>query len=108
MPNLLRDARATARKSNRCDCCGVEIPAGTVYVRETYVDDNRVYDWKVCDPCDAVSATVWRWVDRLSDEGIDRDDYIEWASEHRDHPQHGEAARALLSRAGIPLDGGGS
>lgn len=108
MPNLLRDARSTARKSHRCDCCGVEIPAGTVYVRETYVYDNRVYDWKVCDPCDAVSVAVWLWVNRPADEGVDRDDYIEWASEHRDDPKHGNAARALLSRAGLPVEDGAS
>ena len=106
MPTLLHEGRPTARKDHRCSCCTGLIRAGLPYVRETYVGDGHVYDWLVCDPCDALDSVVWRWADRPADEGIDRDDYIEWAREHLSDPQHGDAAHALLVRAGQPVEDG--
>lgn len=107
MPALLRAAYPVALKVHRCNCCTGEIPVGRPYCRETYVYDGHVYDWKACAGCDPLSGLVWSWVNRYADEGIDHDDYIEWAQEHRDDPTHGEAARALLARAGQPIEGGG-
>ncbi len=106
MPTLLHSERPKARKVHRCNCCTGEIPAGIQYCRETYVYDGRVYDWKVCAPCEPLTDIVWSWMGCYADEGIDRDDYIEWAQDHQADPTHGEAARALLARAG--QSGGGS
>lgn len=108
MPTLLHSAHPAARKVHRCNCCTGEILAGTAYCRETYVYDGHVYDWKACAGCEPLNDVVWSWVSRYADEGIDQDDYIEWARDHRDDPNHGEAARALLVRAGQPVEGGGT
>lgn len=106
MPTFLHSARPKARKVHCCRCCGGDIPAGVEYCRETYVYDGRVYDWKVCGPCEPLNVEVWTWADR-PDEGIGVEEYVEWARDHRDDPQHGEAARALLVRAGQPVEDGG-
>ena len=108
MPTLLHEARPTARKDHRCSCCGGPIRMGLPYRRETYVYDGHVYDWLVCDPCEELTDLVWGWVAPFPDEGINRDDYIEWAREHRDDPKRGAAARALLIRAGHPTQDGAS
>jgi hypothetical protein len=65
-------------------------------VREVYVYDGRAYDWVSCQACNELANAVWQWSNR--DEGIDADDYAEWADGHIDHPEHGEAARAYLDR----------
>lgn len=98
MPTLLRERRPTARKTHHCEDCNGPIPVGTKYNRATLIYDGHVYDWVTCDPCDALVNTVWRWVDPVSDEGIGRDEFLEWAREHLDDPEHGEAARQFLAR----------
>lgn len=64
--------------------------------------DGRIYDWVQCQSCRAISTLVFVWMEVRYDEGITRDDYEEWAREHRDHPFHGEAALAYLARSGRP------
>lgn len=105
MPTFLHAARPMARKVHRCSCCTGEIPTGTAYCRETYVYDGHVYDWKTCGGCEPLTDVVWSWVSRYADEGIDQDDYIEWAQDHRADPVHGASARALLARSGDTEDG---
>ena len=106
MPTLLHEARPTARKEHRCSCCSGAIRSGLPYKRETYVYDGHVYDWKVCEPCEPVTDLVWGWVAPFPEEGINFEDYVEWARDHRADPKHGEVARALLLRAGQPVEGG--
>lgn len=96
-PTLLRESRPTARKDHSCEDCFGPIPKGTTYRRATLVYDGHVYDWLECDPCEALAPTVWHW-SYSPDEGVGPDEFLEWAEEHRDDPQHGEAARAFLAR----------
>ncbi|KSU80770.1 hypothetical protein AS032_08280 [Rhodococcus qingshengii] len=77
-------------------CNTVAIQSGVQYRRTTMVYDGRVYDWVQCQPCDAIRNSVWQWSN--NDDGIDADDYSEWADEFQDHPTLGEAARAHLAR----------
>lgn len=101
MPVLLREKTFVARKAHRCDTCeATAISAGESYSRQTYVYDGRVYDWVQCGACRAIAGDVFTWMEGWYDEGISRDDYLEWAREHKDHPVHGEAARAYLTRTG--------
>lgn len=100
MPLLLREKTVVARKGHLCDTCETTaISVGETYSRQTYVHDGRVYDWVQCESCRAIAGLVFTWMEDWYDEGISRDDYVEWAREHRDHPLHGDAARAYLSRA---------
>lgn len=100
MPLLLREKTVVARKGHLCDTCETTaISVGETYSRQTYVHDGRVYDWVQCESSRAIAGLVFTWMEDWYDEGISRDDYVEWAREHRDHPLHGDAARAYLSRA---------
>lgn len=99
MPTLLHGARPKARKAHRCSCCAGRIELGEVYSRDTYVYDGRVYDWRTCDPCKVITGTVSAWWNG-ADEGITGETFAEWAHEHRDDAEHGEAARAYLARRG--------
>jgi hypothetical protein len=96
---LLRERRPTARKRHHCEDCNGLIPAGTAYHRATLIYDGAIYDWVTCDDCDQLVSTVWRWVDPVHDEGVGRDEFLEWAEAHLDDPEHGDAARAFLARA---------
>lgn len=99
MPVLLREKTVVARKAHHCGTCeGTAISPGESYSRQTYVYDGRVYDWVQCDGCRAIAGLVFTWMEDWYDEGISRDDYVEWAREHQDHPLHGDAARAYLAR----------
>jgi len=96
-PQLLAEKTVTARKPHACMTCNtVAIQSGIQYRRSTYVYDGRVYDWVQCLPCQAVADLVWQWAN--GQDGIDADDYAEWADEFQEHPKHGEAARAHLAR----------
>lgn len=98
MPTLLREKMVTARKTRSCMTCGATaIHPGEQYRRSTYVYDGRVYDWVGCKPCDEIQDLVYSWWDSPED-GIGADEYVEWAWEFEDDPQHGEAARAFLER----------
>lgn len=107
MPELLSEKTVTARKSHRCECCGVVcIQPGDRYVRCAYVYDCRAYTWVSCRECDAINAEVYSWAGQ-PDEGISADEFQGWAEEHQRDPVHGEPARAYLVRRGCVLDGGG-
>lgn len=99
MPELLKEKTVIARKAHGCMTCNATaIQPGQPYHRATYVYDGRVYDWVQCVECEALSGIVYDWAG--DDDGIGRDDYIEWAEEHRDDGTHGEAARSYLARLG--------
>lgn len=98
MPDLLREKTVTARKAHECmTCTATAIRPGETYVRTTYVYDGHLYDWVQCTECDQISGLVYNWSSD-PDEGVGRDDFMEWAREHHDDPRHGEAARAYLAR----------
>lgn len=98
MPTLLRSTKPRARKPHRCSDCYATIPVGMTYRRDTFVYDGHAYDWLVCPDCAPIESVVWRWADPFGDEGIGPETYEDWAREHRDDPEHGEAASALLAR----------
>ena len=93
----LRHSTPTARKAHRCDWCYGPIQVGEKYHRSTNIYDDRLYDWVACFACEALCAIVWDWAYR-PDEGIGEDSFAEWANDHRDDPEHGEAARGYLAR----------
>ena len=102
MPELITEKTFTARKVHRCmSCGGPAVQPGERYTRTTYRSeyDHRLYDWVQCPPCLALVVVIWEW-EWHSDDGICEDDYQVWASEYRNDPEHGEAARAYLIRTG--------
>jgi hypothetical protein len=107
MPDLLKSKTVKARKAHPCSYCGAAaVQPGGTYLRETLIYDGRIYDWVTCDPCGELFAIVWKWADPYGDEGINGEAFEEWASDHKDDPEHGEAARAFLKRAFPGRDGG--
>lgn len=103
MPTCLREANPVARKAHRCDCCNGHIEPGERYHRSTNLYDGRVYDFRCCNGCDGLTSVVWDWAGR-PDEGVNCEDFIEWAQgEHESDGVHATAARALLGRAGLSL-----
>lgn len=102
MPQLLKEKMVKARKAHNCQTClTVTIQPGTVYRRATYVYDGMVYDWVSCEPCEAISMLVYDWWSDSGEEGVGFDEYRDWAYEHEDDPEHGEAARAYLQRLNL-------
>lgn len=100
MPELLKSKRVKARKSHQCETCNATaIEPGQEYQRGTYAYDGHVYDWVQCVACSAIGGLVYEWAGD-PEEGVGRDDYIEWAREaqHED-TLTGERARWYLSRA---------
>lgn len=101
MPELLSRKTVRARKAHVCSSCNAwAVQPGEEYERSTYVFDGHVYDWVQCAGCVAITSAVIHWLDGYRDDGIGADAYAEWAQEHADHTEHGEAARAYLSRLG--------
>lgn len=100
MPDLLKLRKLTARKAHPCCICTAPaVQPGETYERRTYVYDGQVYDWVNCKPCNDLISVVADW--SSADEGVGQEDFAEWAGDHKDDPDHSEAARAFLVRAGI-------
>lgn len=99
MPTHLRSARPKARKTHQCAWCLITIEPGTVYTRDSLAYDGHAYDWISCTDCDDLVSVVYRSCD-YPDEGVNAEDYYEWAEAYADDPVHGEAARAYLARRG--------
>lgn len=98
MPQLLSSRTVTARVPHPCETCGAyAIAPGDRYVREALVYDGRAYTWVQCLPCNGLSASVWEWTGE-PEEGVDRDDYYEWATVSLDDPDVGGRAAAYLRR----------
>ena len=102
MPDLLKSKTVTARKPHGCQTCNATaIQPGEQYRRDTYIYDGRVYDWVQCAACSTLASMVFEWSGD-PDEGIGRDEYIEWAREAcHEETLAGERARWLLSRVGV-------
>lgn len=82
MPTLLAEKTVKARKRHLCQTCNATaIQPGETYSRQAYVYDGRVYDWVQCVACRALGDLVFRWMEDWYDEGISRDEYVEWARE---------------------------
>lgn len=100
---LLSAKTVTARKTHACSTCNTTaIRPGEQYRRQVYAYDGTVYTWIACQPCNAIHDRVWQWASNW--EGIDADDYAEWAEEYRDHATDGPAARAYLARLNTPKE----
>lgn len=98
MPALLSSKTVTARKPHRCSCCGaVAILPGQTYKREALAYDGHAYTWVSCADCQRLTMEVWDW-SGCPDEGINSDDYLTWAEDHRLDPDRGLDARAFLTR----------
>lgn len=91
----------SARKHHFCSLCGkVAAMPGEPYERLVCLSDDGdfVYNWIKCQPCTDIWDTVYAWVDPGWGEGLNGDDFAEWAAEHADDPEHGPAASAFLDR----------
>jgi len=53
--------------------------------------------WKCCKACEDIRGLVAATVDHDAD-GFGHDEYLEWARDHEDDAEQGEAARAYLGR----------
>lgn len=94
---VLSTKTVTARKPHQCMTCNANtIRPSVLYHRSTMVYDGRIYDRVQCEPCRTITDLVWQWAN--GQDGIDADDYAEWADEFQDDPTWGEAARAHLVR----------
>lgn len=100
MSELLKSKTMKARKAHPCSYCGAAaVQPGETYTRDTFLFDGYVYDWVSCAPCSDMYKVVRAWSNAFGDEGLNGEDYAEWASDHKDDPEHGETARAFLARA---------
>ena len=103
MPICLRESNPVARKAHHCDCCTGRIEPGEHYSRSTNLYDGRVYDFRCCTGCAGLTSIVWDWAG-MPDEGVNCEDFIEWAQgEDESDGAHAAKARALLERAGLSL-----
>jgi hypothetical protein len=98
MLTLLKSKTVTARKYHGCDTCDTPIQPGQTYRREAFVDGGTVRDLVQCVPCDDIRLRVWDWVWARGNDGFDRDDYVEWATEYADDVDYGKEARAYRIR----------
>ena len=99
-PQLLREARPTARKAHCCSLCTGPISPGETYSRRTLVYDGQVYDWRECSDCEAdeIVSLVAEWT--YDEDGIGPEDAYEWASETALYPRADSlAAKRYLDRA---------
>ncbi len=95
---VLSDRTLKARKVHYCETCETgRIQPSQEYRKTVYVYDGRIYSWVQCDDCRPLQATVYDWRGE-PDEGVGRDDYIEWADEH----PNDERAVAYLARVRVP------
>lgn len=101
MPEQFRSEFRAARKAHQCGMCCATIEAGERHHVSTNVFDGRVYDFRTCAGCedDRILAEVYAWC-YSPDEGVNAEAAFEWAHEHLEHEQLGEAARRWLTRAG--------
>lgn len=102
MPDLIKTKDVKARKAHVCETCNdTAIQPGETYTRDTYVYDGRMYDWVQCAACSAIGGIVYEWAG-CPDEGVARDDYVEWARESATADTlEGERARWYLARVGL-------
>jgi hypothetical protein len=94
---VLADETPVARKEHSCELCSATIQPGDRYRRTRIIGDDGPYVFKACELCNALTPIVLDW---LADpyEGYGEDDFVEWANDYLDDPEHGEDARAYLDR----------
>ncbi|MGP5931645.1 hypothetical protein [Corynebacterium glyciniphilum] len=69
-----------ARIKHQCDCCHGTIWPGETYHRDITFDAGQVLTWKACAECEDILPEVY-WRAGYPDEGVNHDDYYEWAEE---------------------------
>lgn len=50
-PEIWNQKLVKARKPHKCNCCGVNISPGEIYLKHFSVFDGQAYAEKMCDPC---------------------------------------------------------
>ena len=97
-PQLLREARPTARKAHCCSLCTGPINVGETYSRRTIVYDGQVYDWLECYACQ--TDKIVSLVDEWTYGEVSPDTAYEWATETSRYPgSQADAAKNYLDRA---------
>lgn len=97
MPDRLSVKNQRARKSHTCNNCLTAIQPGSEYLRETYINDGRIYDWLSCTECQKIADFVWEFSNQ-DDGGMSDQDFEEWALDAKFNPELREAALAYLQR----------
>lgn len=78
----IEEARPTAKKSHRCDCCYRTIQIGEVYTRSAHTYDGDFYVWKECPHCTAfINHIGWDYIEDTTG-GYNRDSVYEGAEEY--------------------------
>lgn len=95
MSRLISETRPVARKAHTCAPCRTTIQPGDIYHRQVSVEDLGFSTWKACEPCADIVNEVFVW-SYYPDEGVNAEDYLEWARERVGMPE----ADAYLQRAG--------
>lgn len=79
--DVIHERSPRSRGRVRCDDCGRRIPQGERYRRSTVVDDGAIWEWRECQPCQAVVSHVMRWKGPYSDDSYCGSDFQDWAYE---------------------------
>ena len=78
MSNCQWDRTPKSRKIHVCDVCGIEIPKGTIYHKQSGIHDGHPYTWKVHQDC---AQLYWKLNEGMFwyDEYLDVYDF-DWAT----------------------------
>lgn len=98
MTKMLSSKTLTAKKSHRCDFCGMPIDIGQQYNRSFNVGDSA-YTWKSHMHCDKLVDKLVYW-DDLDDGGCSYDDFwqhiaAEW-EKINNKSSNGQSYRQML------------
>lgn len=75
MIQVLRTTYPRAKKEHLCMYCGCKIEVGEVYMRQTNIFDNEIYDWVCHKDCDTVAQELDMF--DFCDEGLTDDHFRE-------------------------------
>lgn len=70
--NCQWDRTPKARKVHKCDVCGIEIPKGAIYHKQSGIHDGYPYTWKAHQDC---AEMYWRIM--KDTHCLDHDDMID-------------------------------
>lgn len=79
--DVIHERSPRSRGRVRCDDCGRRIPKGERYRRSTVVDGGTIWEWRECQPCQAVVSHVMRWKGPYDNDGYGPNDFQDWAYE---------------------------
>lgn len=78
---LINEKRHVSTGKPVCTVCLLDIPQGTEYLRQTFVSDGELWEWKSCPVCE--EATELAFADGYEDStGEMQPEYVwEWAED---------------------------